>query len=104
MAGVPQDVTDNLSDAIKSAKVTSTEVVKCKNHNNTTVEAVVIVFSDGHTEVSCPVIRDQCTCQYGYRPPIYSPKPWIKNPAAWVRIGYIVAAVIFITLGILHRL
>ena len=73
-----EDITKYLSliQLIRGPKVFTTQVVKCDLCDNKTVDALVVVFDDGHTVVGCPVNGKKHSCNYEI-PPI-PVKPWIK--------------------------
>ena len=89
MADIPK-LTEKLIEVTEGAKVFSTQIANCCMYGDKSVDAVVIVFTNGRTEVSCPVSRGDCSCRYGYRSPIRAPRPWYKMWSNWVVIALIV--------------
>ena len=69
---------EKLAKFASSSKVFSTQIVKCKLCGSESVDAVVIVFDDGYTKVSCPVDRGNRLCRYEVspRPTKFYNKPW----------------------------
>jgi hypothetical protein len=92
---------------VQSSKVVSTHTVKCKRRGNEDVDAIVIVFDDGYTEVSCPA-DNRCSCHYGHRPKrgkrsFYQKwiKPWL-GPVCNITIVLAVAALVLWLANFLH--
>ena len=78
-------MTGNITDGIfnnipHSHKIASVQHVKCKFDERYTdgVEAIMIIFDDGQTLVSCPSDRSNHICHYEIKPrsvPLYY-HPW----------------------------
>ena len=76
----------------QGSKVVSTHIVDCKQCSNESVDAVLIVFDDGYTVVSCPVDRGNRPCRYEVPP---RPTKWYNNP--WLTLIALVVLAVIIT-------
>jgi hypothetical protein len=85
MAG---NATEGIIDKIfgQGSRISSIQRVNCKQCNTNSVEAIVIVFDDGQTSVSCPAERGNHTCHYEIKP----------RPTAWYNRKWFLYIIFFI--------
>lgn len=97
MVNAPEEVAGKLVEVAMGGKVVSTEVVKCRQYGNESIDAVVVVFDNGHIEISCPIAHDKCICHYEARRKAIRRK-WWQSPIV-VAVVAILAIELFIVLN-----
>lgn len=102
MVDVPKELAGKLVEAATGGKVVSTEVVYCRQYGNENIEAVLVVFDDGHVQISCPIAPDKCTCHYEARWKAVR-KKWWQRPLVTTVIAYLAEVIFFVLLWYLLK-
>jgi hypothetical protein len=97
MVDILKWLAEKLAEATMGGKVTSTQVVNCRQYGNENIEVVLAVFDDGHVQISCPIAPDKCTCHYEARQKAIRRK-WWQSPIV-AAIAAILAIALFIVLN-----
>lgn len=102
MVDVPKEISEKLVEAAVGGKVVSTQVVNCKQYNNETIEAVLVIYNDGRIQISCPIASDKCICRYEARWKAVPKKWWQRPIVTWV-IFYLVEIILAVLIAHLFK-